>query len=128
MSDMIPMTILDKSVHYDKHGACITFTSSDEKIEWLRKDAAKHGHHLAWGKCAEAPVRCEENHGYKICASKEGVDVSDMIELDSIHGMYRGRCYDASGSKADIEHLRRVAPSHGVTPHDGKCADAHDCM
>jgi hypothetical protein len=72
----------------DYHGACMSFTSSDERIEILRKAAAEHGKHLAWGKCAEAPVHCENSHGYKICASHEGVDVSDIIELDSIHAFH----------------------------------------
>merc|ERR1711998_147549 len=116
-----PITILDDTVHMDYHGACVAFTSTHERIEVLRRAAAAHGKHLRDGHCANAPVRCENSHGYKICASREGIDTSDIIEMDIAHAWHDGRCYSAEGSHAEISELRRAAAAHGIKTHDGGC-------
>jgi len=117
-----PITILDKTVHMDYHGACVSFTSTDERIDVLRKAAAEHGKHLDWGKCAEAPVRCEESHGYKICASREGeIDTSDIIELNRVHAWKDGTCVQVRGSAAQIAELKPEAAAHGWDLHRGDC-------
>jgi len=109
------------------HGDCVAFTATHAKIVVLKAMAKEHDLTTQDGPCAEATVRCEDTHGYKICASKEGVDGSDIIDLDDIHAMHHGRCYDAHGTTDQIEALREEATSHGVTVEDGKCADATDC-
>ena len=34
------------------------------------------------GHCDEKSAQCAEMRGYKICASKEGLDISDITELE----------------------------------------------
>jgi len=70
---------------------------------------------------------CEESHGFHICVAHPGVDVSDIIELESIHGWGNGVCQDATGNKKDIGDLKRAAEAHGSIIHSGKCEDATDC-
>jgi len=119
----------DETVHMDYHGACVAFTSTKAKIDALRSMAKAHHNTnpIEVGACAEPSVKCEESQGYHICASREGVDGSDIIDLDDIHAMHHGRCYDAHGTTDEIEALRKEATSHGVSVEDGACADAHDC-
>jgi len=114
-------TVLDETVHMDYHGACVSFTSTAARIDALRQAASAHGKHLARGHCAERPVRCENSHGYKICASHEGVDTSDIIEMDIAHAWHNGRCYSAEGSHAEISELRHAAAAHGIKTEDGGC-------
>lgn len=45
---------------------------------------------LTEGDCSAPAVKCTNDKGYKICASLEGVDISDIIELDSVHAWYEG--------------------------------------
>jgi len=117
-----PFTILDDTVHMDYHGACVSFTSTHERIEMLRKAAAAHGKHLDNGHCANKPVRCEDSHGYKICASREGeIDTSDIIELNRVHAWKDGTCVQVRGSEAQIHELKPEAAAHGWDLHKGDC-------
>merc|ERR1711990_614662 len=113
--------MLDRSVHMDYHGACVAFTSTDSKIDALVHDSAKHGHHMHDGKCAEAPTRCEDSHGYKICASREGAEIPDIIELDTIHAWHKGRCHSARAHADTLKFFEEWLDRHHIKYHDGPC-------
>jgi len=116
-----------ETVHVNMQNACVAFTATHAKIVALKSMAKAHDKTVHDGACKDATIKCEDTHGYKICASKEGVDGSDIIDLDFIHANFRGVCYDAHGTTDQIEALREESTSHGVIVTDGACADAHDC-
>jgi len=117
--------MLDRSVHMDYHGACVAFTSSDSKIDALVHDAAKKGHHLQDGDCAEAPTRCEHSHGYKICASREGAEIPDIIELDTIHAVHHGVCHSAEADSLTLSWFEGWLQHHDIPYHHGPCPKSY---
>jgi len=126
-SQEAPFTMLDETIRFRDGAACLEFTAGVKRIDWLKAEAKAHGKEWKHGHCANKPVHCENSHGFKICAAHAGVDVSDIIELDSIHADFNGVCHDATGNKKDIQHAREYAEHHGHTVKDGKCKDSRDC-
>jgi len=124
-SQEAPFTMLDETIRFRDGAACLEFTAGVKRIDWLKAEAKAHGKEWKHGHCANKPVHCEKSHGFKICAAHAGVDVSDIIELDSIHGFKPdGECSQATGSKKDIETLRKSAEHCGKPIFNGKCKDA----
>lgn len=126
-SQEAPFTMLDETIRFRDGGACLEFTAGVKRIDWLKAEAKAHGKEWKHGHCANKPVHCEESHGFKICAAHAGVDVSDIIELESIHGWENGVCQCATGNKKDIGNLKKAGEAHGLNIQSGKCKDATDC-
>jgi len=126
-SQEAPFTMLDETIRFRDGAACLEFTAGVKRIDWLKAEAKSHGKEWKHGHCANKPVHCEESHGFHICAAHAGVDVSDIIDLVSIHITVNGVCHSASGNKKDVQHARDQAESHGMTVKDGKCKVNIDC-
>jgi len=99
-SQEAPFTMLDETIRFRDGAACLEFTGGVKKIDWLKKEATAHGKEWKHGHCANKPVHCEKSHGFRICAAEAGVDVSDIIELESYHAFTGGHCVDATGNRA----------------------------
>jgi hypothetical protein len=76
----------DVSVNVNWHGSCVDVTAIPAKIVEFRTKAAEKDTIVHDGKCSSTTdQKCENTHGFKICADKDGgADTSDLLELDDV--------------------------------------------
>jgi len=107
MSIATLLTMSDETIHF-KHGAdCFTVKATETKMAALKKEFTAKDHGFKSGACDDPSVACRTTHGYQVCASSTGVEIPDILELETITAWTKdGHCWSATGSTKDVNDAK----------------------
>ena len=90
-----------ETVYYDNMGVCYAVTADSSDITYLKGVATKQGITVNTDKCKGKEVKadCGTTHGYHWCATKEGADFGEIIQLEAVSA-------DETWAAADMCHAQ----------------------